>query len=73
MMTAIAHAAATAGLDTGVALSSLILILFGVVMSYSATAALALDSRFPPLFFDHVTGLIAGLVLGAVGYWAPRS
>lgn len=61
----------TGGLDTGVSLSSLILILFGVVMSYSATAALALDSTLPPLFFDHVTGLLAGVAFGALGYWAP--
>ena len=40
-------------------------------MSYSATAALALDSRLPPLFFDHVTGLLAGLAFGALAYWAP--
>jgi len=58
-------------LDTGVSISSLILILLGVVMSYSATAAMALDATFPPLFFDHVTGLVAGLALGLVGYWAP--
>ena len=71
-MNAAPHRSADAGgLDTGVSLASLILILFGVVMSYSATAALALDSRLPPLFFDHVTGLIAGLAFGAVAYWAP--
>jgi len=58
-------------LDTGVSISSLILILVGVVMSYSATAALALDTRLPPLFFDHVTGLLAGLAFGAIGYAAP--
>ncbi|MBY0401642.1 putative lipid II flippase FtsW [Myxococcota bacterium] len=58
-------------LEPGIAVSSGLLILLGVVMSYSATAALALDSRFPPLFFDHVTGLIAGLAFAAVGYWAP--
>jgi cell division protein FtsW len=58
-------------LDTGITLSSLMLILIGVVMSYSATAALALDTPFPPLFVDHVTGLMAGLLLGAIAYWAP--
>lgn len=62
---------ASAGLDTGVVVSSLILILFGVVMSYSATAALSIDDPFPALFLDHVSGLVAGLALGAVGYWAP--
>jgi cell division protein FtsW len=62
---------ATGGLDPGVALASLILILFGVVMSYSATAALDLESPLPPLFFDHVTGLVAGLALAAVAYAAP--
>ena len=58
-------------LDTGVTVSSLTLILFGVVMSYSATAILALDRSVPPLFLDHVTGLVAGLVLGAMGSAAP--
>ncbi len=71
-MNAAANRSADAGgLDTGVSLSSLILILFGVVMSYSATAALALDARLPPLFFDHVTGLLAGLAFGALAYWTP--
>ncbi len=71
MISAPHRSADAGGLDTGVSLSSLILILFGVVMSYSATAALALDSRLPPLFFDHVTGLLAGLAFGALAYWAP--
>jgi cell division protein FtsW len=70
-MNTITNRIPTGGLDTGVSLSSLILILFGVVMSYSATAALALDSTLPPLFFDHVTGLLAGIAFGALGYWAP--
>ena len=70
-MTAITQRIAAGGLDTGVSLSSLILILIGVVMSYSATAALALESTLPPLFFDHMTGLLAGLLFGAVGYWSP--
>lgn len=60
-----------AGIDTGVTLSSLILILMGVVMSYSATAALELDRTLPPLFVDHVTGLVMGLGLGALGFWLP--
>ena len=70
-MTAITQRIAAGGLDTGVSLSSLILILIGVVMSYSATAALALESTLPPLFFDHMTGLLTGLLFGAVGYWSP--
>ena len=70
-MNAAPSRSATGGLDPGVALSSLILILFGVVMSYSATAALALESALPPLFFDHVTGLLAGLVLAAIAYATP--
>ncbi|MBK7950393.1 MAG: cell division protein FtsW [Deltaproteobacteria bacterium] len=71
MMKATAQRQPTAGLEPGIAISSGLLILLGVIMSYSATAALALDSHFPPLFFDHVTGLIAGVALGAIGYWAP--
>lgn len=64
-------AASSLALDPGVTLPCLILILIGVVMSYSATAALALDTPFPPLFVDHVSGLVAGLVIGAIAYWTP--
>ena len=66
-MNAVPNRNAVGGLDPGVSLASLILILFGVVMSYSATAALDLESKLPPLFFDHVTGLVAGLALAACG------
>ncbi|MEZ4332836.1 MAG: putative peptidoglycan glycosyltransferase FtsW [Myxococcota bacterium] len=70
-MNANAQRRPTAGLDTGISISSLILILMGVVMSYSATAALDLETKLPPLFFDHVTGLMMGLALGVLGYWTP--
>jgi len=49
------------------------LIGIGVVMSYSATAALALDASFPPLFFDHLTGLVLGGVAASIAYHLPSS
>ncbi|MCA9503935.1 MAG: putative lipid II flippase FtsW [Spirochaetaceae bacterium] len=52
-------------IDTGLVLSAGLLIALGVVMSYSATAPLALDAKIPPLFVDHVTGL----ALGLAGAW----
>ena len=36
-------------------------------MSYSATAALALDAKIPPLFFDHLLGLVLGILFFKVG------
>ena len=48
---------APAGLDPGIAITTLLLVGLGVVMSYSATATLSLDSAIPPLFSDHLVGL----------------
>ena len=45
----------------------------GVVMSYSATAALSLDTKVPPLFFDHLSGLILGLAAGTGAYFLPAT
>lgn len=61
----------TAGVDPGISISTALLISMGVVMSYSATAALALDSKFPPLFFDHLIGLAIGLTAAAGAYALP--
>ena len=47
-------------IDSGIALATGLLVGLGIFTSYSATAALALDSLFPPLFFDHLTGLVLG-------------
>ena len=52
------------GVDPGIAIATGTLITLGVVMSYSSTAALALDETLPPLFSDHLVGLVLGL--GAV-------
>lgn len=57
--------------DAGIALATAALITMGVVMSYSATAALALDSVIPPLFFDHLVGLAIGLAAAAVAFNVP--
>ena len=61
------------GVDPGIALATGLLISVGVVMSYSATAALALDSSFPPLFFDHLTGLALGGIAASIAYHLPSS
>ncbi len=64
---------APATIDPGIAIATGILIAMGVVMSYSATAALALDAKIPPLFFDHLLGLVLGLAAAAVAYSAPST
>jgi cell division protein FtsW len=61
------------GVDPGIAIATGLLIAVGVVASYSATAALALESSIPPLFFDHLLGLALGLVAASVAYNAPST
>jgi cell division protein FtsW len=63
----------TTAIDPGITIASAILIALGVVMSYSATAALALDAPIPPLFFDHLLGLVLGLAAAAVAYAMPAA
>ena len=53
-------------LDGGVLFSATLLASLGVVMSYSATAPLALERTLPPLFVDHLGGLGLGLVVAGV-------
>lgn len=60
-----------AAVDPGIAFATAALITIGVVMSYSATAALALDSVIPPLFFDHLVGLAIGLFTAAIAFALP--
>ena len=64
---------APATVDPGIAIATGLLIGLGVVMSYSATAALALDAQIPPLFFDHLSGLAMGLSAAAVAYFTPSA
>ncbi len=59
------------GLDPGIAITTLLLIGLGVVTSYSATAALALESAIPPLFFDHLVGLLIGGAAAFGAYHLP--
>ena len=61
----------SATLDGGIFLAAGSLILLGVVMSYSATAALSLDRHIPPLFLKHVTALCLGGAGAAAGMWLP--
>ncbi len=70
-MTTAPQQSQTNGVDPGISISTALLISMGVVMSYSATAALALDAKLPPLFFDHIIGLIIGLAAAAVAYALP--
>jgi cell division protein FtsW len=67
MTTASPHSE-TSGVDPGISISTALLISMGVVMSYSATAALALDTKVPPLFSDHLIGLAIGLAAAAGAY-----
>ena len=60
-------------IDPGILITTALLIAMGVVMSYSATAALALDSKIPPLFFDHLIGLAIGLGAAAGAYALPAA
>ena len=60
-------------IDPGISISTALLISMGVVMSYSATAALALDAKMPPLFFDHLVGLGIGLGAAAGAYALPAA
>lgn len=61
----------TNNVDPGISISTALLMSMGVVMSYSATAALALDTTFPPLFFNHLIGLTIGLAAAAGAYALP--
>lgn len=61
----------TSGVDPGISISTALLIAMGVVMSYSATAAFDLDTKVPPLFFDHLIGLAIGLAAGTAAYAMP--
>jgi cell division protein FtsW len=58
-------------IDPGILIATGLLIGIGVVMSYSATAALALDAAIPPLFFQHLGGLTIGLLAMAWAYHLP--
>ena len=58
-------------LDGGVSLAAIALISLGVVMSYSTTAPLDIDVKFPPLFQHHLLALITGLAAMAVAAALP--
>lgn len=58
-------------LEPGIAIATALLVSLGVVMSYSATAALALEAKIPPLFFDHLVGLGLGVAAGGLACLAP--
>ena len=70
-MTSASKRSRSGGLNSNIAISAALLVAMGVVMSYSATAALALDSRLPPLFFDHLVGLAMGIAAGAAACALP--
>ena len=70
-MSSNAHDEPQPSLDPGIAITTLLLIGLGVVTSYSATAALALESAIPPLFFDHLVGLLIGAAATFAAYHLP--
>ncbi|MEE8165559.1 MAG: FtsW/RodA/SpoVE family cell cycle protein, partial [Myxococcota bacterium] len=72
-MNAAARSEEPSRIDPGIAIATGSLIALGVVMSYSATAALALDAVIPPLFFDHLFGLVLGLAAASLAYRLPAS
>jgi len=57
--------------DGGVTTATLVLLGLGVVMSYSATAPLALEAALPPHFLRHVGAVAAGLALAAAAAAVP--
>lgn len=57
-------------LDVGILIPALGLLSLGVVMSYSATAPLALDSLLPPLFLKHLGAAALG---AAIAFGAART
>ena len=70
-MTTVSPQTRTNSVDPGISISTALLISMGVVMSYSATAALALDSKVPPLFSNHLIGLMIGLTAAGGAYALP--
>jgi len=58
-------------LDASVLIAASVLAGFGVVMSYSVTAALALDAPIPPLFMKHVGALAAGIAVATAATFVP--
>ena len=60
------NAGTGSGLDGGILLSTALLASLGVVMSYSATAPLALENTLPPLFLDHLAGLGLGFIAAGI-------
>ncbi len=64
---------AAPGVDGAVLVVAGLLILIGVVMSYSTTAALSLERRLPPLFLAHLMALCLGIAGAAMGMLLPPS
>ncbi len=66
-----AGGARSQGLDGGVVASTAILAGLGVVMIYSTTAPLAMDSALPPHFLRHLLALCLGLLLAGAALRIP--
>jgi cell division protein FtsW len=62
---------ASAGPDGAIVASIAVLTALGVVINYSATAALAIGEAVPPLALRHMLGVAAGLACAAVAYRIP--
>lgn len=57
--------------DSGVVLAAFVLLGIGIVMSYSTTATMAIDTRIPPLFLQHMGAVLVGLVVASIAYTIP--
>ncbi|MCG8591867.1 MAG: putative lipid II flippase FtsW [Proteobacteria bacterium] len=66
-----AAAPAPSALDGGVATAAAALLALGIVMSYSATAPLALESTIPPHFLRHVAAAGAGVLCALLALRMP--
>ncbi len=60
-----------AGIDGGTLVPAIVLLGVGIVMSYSATAPLALDTRFPPHFLRHLGAAAVGVMAALAAAWIP--
>jgi len=65
------RAARAAPLDGAIVVSTAVLVGFGIVMNYSATAALAIGEPFPPLAARHAAGVVLALVCAALASRLP--
>jgi len=67
------RAAHVAPVDGAIVASTTLLVGLGIVMNYSATAALAIGEPFPPLAVRHIIGVGLALTGGTLAFCMPLS